>query len=368
MAPPNTLSAYSDASSSYWPPGWNFARFANSTAEDNASLSDEERAKMQAGLRDVLGQNGIEELANIMWEEELRVMKEEQKRKTQQQDQGTAPTETVQQQQQSSVGSAGLKPAWLKASRQHYRDQPWGFVAFYLSPPPPSPATAGTASGDSDASTQQRQREKFQDTVWEITKAPFNAAVDEGHLEVNEARNSFEIKWVEVVTSADDDDATVLNHLRSRYREMRERQELPIGLDQSHFLVANASSVRSVLAGTESTTPGKYWRPDAPFLLAVAAEGELRPKDDGGGAREADEDSEQLRRELVFKVAVEALVEELWSAVDRQTISMETLTRFVRGARLVDDGDEERQTNDDLDDIWWSAHAPPRFRRNKRGI
>ncbi|KAJ1325859.1 hypothetical protein MN608_09057 [Microdochium nivale] len=395
MAPSNALSAYSDASSSYWPPGWDFARFARATAEDNASLSDEERAKMQAGLRDVLGQDGLGELARVVWQEQLRIMKEEQKKKKQQEKEAAA--ETAQQQQQSVVSAPKVSsrpPEWLKSWKKYYRDQPWGFVAFYLSPT----AIVGATSGDGDESAQQRQREKFQDAAREIIETPFNTAINEGHPlgDINEARSNFEIKWVEVAESvgkkpdsatdaADDEDATMLNYLRTRYREMRgsgdhEQQKLPAGLDQPLFLVANASSVGSVLAGAESTIPGKYWRPDAPFLLAVAAEDELGPEDDDGDAREAGGNSERSWHKPVFKVAAEVLVGELWPAVDRQITSMETLTRFVQKARLVKDGDgagrslatgvldEERQTDDDLDDVWWSVHPPPRHMRKRRRI
>lgn len=358
MALPNALAGYSDASSSYWPPGWNFARCAHSTAEDMASLSDEERDKMQAGLRDVLGPDGFGEPVNIMWAEELRMMKEAQKSK-EQQDEKTAPSETAQQQQLPSIGSVDAPPDWLKASRQRYRDQPWGFMAFYLSPP-----------SQQQQQQWQQQREKFQDTLSKMFQAPFNNAIERGHLEVNEARSSFEINWVEVTVSADDDDddATILNHLRSRYQEMRDQQKIPFGLDHHLFLVANASSVSSVLAAAASTTPGRYWRPDAPFLLAVTAEVEPSPPtgDDDDGATEAEDDSEPSRHKTVFKVAVEAIMEELWRAVDMQVVSMGNLTRFVRGARLVGDGDQEKQIDDDLDDIWWSANPPPRHIRKKR--
>ncbi|KXJ85607.1 hypothetical protein Micbo1qcDRAFT_169283 [Microdochium bolleyi] len=342
---------------------------------------------MQAGLRDVLGQDGLGDLARVVWQEQLRIMKEEQKKKKQQQEKEAA-TDAAQQQQQSVVSAPEVSfrpPEWLKSWRQYYRGQPWGFVAFYLSPA----ATVGTtpSCGDGDESAQQRQREEFQNAAREIIEAPFNTAVDEGHPldEVNEARSSFAIKWVEIAAAADEkpDSAAMLNYLRSRYREMRasgdhEQQNLPAGLDQPLFLVANASSVGSVLA--RATTPGKYWRPDAPFLLAVAAEDELGPEDDANDASEAGASNERSWYKPVFKVAAEVLIGELWPVVDRQITSMGTLTRFVQRAQLVeaDDGaggslatgllDEESQIDNDLDDVWWSVHPPPRHMRKRRRI
>ncbi|KAI4948604.1 hypothetical protein J4E86_007952 [Alternaria arbusti] len=48
--PSGLFTSYTDAASTYWPPGWNFQRYAHATPSDNPALSDEERAKIQAGL------------------------------------------------------------------------------------------------------------------------------------------------------------------------------------------------------------------------------------------------------------------------------------------------------------------------------
>jgi hypothetical protein len=65
MSKPSSLfTSYTDAASTYWPPGWNFQRYAHATPADNASLSDEERAKMQAGFREALGEDGVMEMAS----------------------------------------------------------------------------------------------------------------------------------------------------------------------------------------------------------------------------------------------------------------------------------------------------------------
>ncbi|KAL5041308.1 hypothetical protein BDW71DRAFT_212237 [Aspergillus fruticulosus] len=63
------------------PGGWNFARFASATPAYNATLSDEEHAKMQAGFRDVLGEEGVAEMARGIWQEQLRVPKADNEKK-----------------------------------------------------------------------------------------------------------------------------------------------------------------------------------------------------------------------------------------------------------------------------------------------
>ncbi|OHF00782.1 hypothetical protein CORC01_03856 [Colletotrichum orchidophilum] len=69
---PASQQLYSDASSSYWPPGWNYSRFRHATQEDVASLPVDELLKMQAGLRDVLGEDGVGQLAVHVYEEQQR--------------------------------------------------------------------------------------------------------------------------------------------------------------------------------------------------------------------------------------------------------------------------------------------------------
>ncbi|EAQ90336.1 hypothetical protein CHGG_02271 [Chaetomium globosum CBS 148.51] len=78
--PPNhnapATSLYSDASSSYWPSGWNFDKLSRATAEDHASLPASELAKMQAGLRDLLGESGVSALSMHLFREEQKRAKD----------------------------------------------------------------------------------------------------------------------------------------------------------------------------------------------------------------------------------------------------------------------------------------------------
>jgi hypothetical protein len=70
---------------------------------------------------------------------------------------------------------------------------------------------------------------------------------------------------------------------------------------------------------------------------------------------------------LVFKVAVEVLVGELWWVVAEQMMALGSLTRFVREVSLEKGGEGEKtgEQDDDKDEIWWSPHRPPRLMRRR---
>ncbi|RYP22651.1 hypothetical protein DL765_001501 [Monosporascus sp. GIB2] len=390
--PSSLLSAYSDASSSYWPPGWSFDRYANATAEDSAALSDDERAKMQAGFRDVLGEDGVAEMARAVWQEQLRVEKLE----------GAASSSSL-----LSFAAQGQRrrppppPGWLKTWRKRYQGQPWGFVAFRTA------AAAATTATSSDV-------EEFQARVREIVEIPLDAALEQGQPadEVAEARSTFEIRWVEVEEEAEGIKAEEgrsrrdiiladpVERLRARYRAVRESGSLPPGLSLPIFLCASPGAVASVLSassggdknGKKPGTTSPRWRSGAPFLLAVAAE-EERGLTDGEADDSVGGAGEKGWFKPVFKVAAEVLVDELWWVVDEQITSLRKLTRFVREAAVTDDasaveenqgekrpggvhgrdddgkkGEELGHDDDSLDDIWWSLHMPPHRMRKRRRV
>ncbi|RYP37880.1 hypothetical protein DL767_002752 [Monosporascus sp. MG133] len=393
--PSSLLSAYSDASSSYWPPGWSFDRYARATAEDNAALPGDERAKMQAGFRDVLGEDGVAEMARVVWQEQLRVKKLEE---------ATSSSSLSSSSAQGQRRRQPPPPDWLKTWRKRYQGQPWGFVAFRT-----ATATA-TATTNSDV-------EEFQTRVREIVEIPFDAALEQGQPadEVAKARSTFEIRWVEVgeegeETKAEESHsrrniivADPVERLRTRYRAMRESGSLPPGLCLPTFLCASPAAVASVLStplggdnnGEKPGTTSPRWRSGAPFLLAVAAEEERGVTDD-----EADESvgggGEKDWFKPVFKVATEVLVDELWWVVEEQITSLGKLTRFVREAAVTDgaeaaegekekegekrpggghgrddgdrQGEEPGHDDDGLDDIWWSVHMPPHRMRKRRRV
>ncbi|KAL4782684.1 hypothetical protein BJX76DRAFT_368978 [Aspergillus varians] len=348
------FSTYSDASSSYWPPGWNFARFASATPADNVALSDEERAKMQAGFRDVLGEYGVAEMARVVWQEQLRVMEAEKEAKREKEDGLKQPVPPP--------------PNWLRAWRRRYQGQggSWGFVGFLI----------GTGAGSGAAA------EQFQERVQEIVEIPFEAALKQGQSaeEIGEARRGFETRWVRVDEEeeprAEDGHIDLLERLRARYRSMQESGTLPNGLSLPIFLVASSSATVSVLstsgAGEKPGTTSSHWRSGAPFLLAVALEKEQGVVDD-------DEEIDKLvgrGREKdwfkpVFRVAVEVLVDELWPVVEDQITSLGRMTRFVQRAEVTEDvlpvaGDDDNK--DGLDAIWWSMHTPPHQMRKRRSL
>lgn len=368
IPPPSSLfSAYSDASSSYWPPGWSFNRYARATDEDDAALPDDERAKMQTGFRDILGEDGVAEMARVVWQEQLRVKKLEE-----------AASSSLSSQGQRGLRRPDPPPEWLKTWKKRYKGQPWGFVAFRT-------ATATNVTN--------LDMEEFQTRVPEIVETPLDAALEQGQPadEIAEARRTLEIRWIDLEEQGERaeeakeeeghsrPDVVVLHpieRLRAKYRAMLNSGSLPPGLSLPIFLCASPGAVASVL----STSPGgdsqeqkpgiasPRWRSGAPFLLAVAAE------DEQGLTDEADDsvggDGEKDWFKPVFKVAAEVLVDELWWVVEEQVTSLGKLTRFTREAAFTNDasasGEEHSRDDDGLDDIWWSVHLPPHRMRKRR--
>ncbi|RYN63785.1 hypothetical protein AA0118_g4393 [Alternaria tenuissima] len=408
MSKPSSLfTSYTDAASTYWPPGWNFQRYAHATPADNAALSDEERAKMQAGFREALGEDGVMEMARVVWQEQLRRMKLEKESSSA----ATASSSSSAQKQQQQQRPPPPPPDWLKTWRKRAGGDgggAWGFVAFCTS-------SAVAAMPESDVA-------KFHTRVREMAEIPIQKALEEEGQpanEIAEARRSFEIRWVEV-DDDDDDDQDVkgekgksekgkgeartggdwVGKARASYRGMRESGVLPSGLDLPVFLCASPAAVASVLrtspAEAKEAHEGKpRWRSgDVPFLLVVAAETEQ-------GVVEEDDDEEEEETKgrggerswfkPVFKAAAEVLVDELWWIVAEQMTSLGQMTRFVRGATVAEEHvtttEEERQgeggeaadvdsgrakelghDDDGLDDIWWTVHMPPRQMRKRRRV
>ncbi|KAK7999410.1 hypothetical protein PG990_012010 [Apiospora arundinis] len=386
MSTPSSLfTSYTDASSSYWPPGWNFDRFAHATAEDDATLSAEERSKMQAGFRDALGEDGVQELARVVWQEQRRLKKLE--------DTAKATTTSLPS---SSAQRRPTSPDWLKTWRKRYSGEAWGFVAFC------TPAATTMAGSEVD---------EFRDRVRKIVEIPFDVAVEQGLPadEIAEARRLFEIRWVEDVDGDEGDrehdewkqpgnqGEQWICKARARYRAMRESGSLPPGLSSSVFLCASPGAMNSLLQTTseevkEAAAANSRWRDNAPFLLVVAAETEQGIEEDEGNPAAGSGRGERDWFKPVFKAAAEVLVEELWWVLAEQMTTLGRMTRCVRGATVSDfmsaEGEEERQEgerkeagdtddgggrggepsrdDDGLDDIWWSVHMPPHQMRKRR--
>ncbi|PKY00614.1 hypothetical protein P168DRAFT_313393 [Aspergillus campestris IBT 28561] len=344
---------YSNSSSTYWPPGWNFTRYAHATPADNATLSDDERAKMQAGFREVLGEEGVAEMARVVWLEQLRLMRVEK---------GRRPPPPP-------------PPDWLRVWRKRCQGQKgqgqgknWGVVVFW---------TAGAVKRVVDYEDAGGEGvEGFEERVQQIVEIPFETVLDQGQSaeEIDEARRSFAIRWVRV---ADDDgdeskageeiqENVLVERLRARYHSMQEQDS---GLFLPIFLVVSSSAVASVLstpeAGDEKVgTTSPRWRTGAPFLLAVAA------TEDQGVVSDDDQEAggEKDWFKPVFRVAMEVVVEELWPVVEEQITTLGRMTRFVQRAEVTETVPTVIDEEDGLDAIWWSVHAPPRHLRKRRRI
>jgi hypothetical protein len=395
--PSGLFTSYTDAASTYWPPGWNFQRYAHATPADNAALSDGERAKMQAGFREALGEDGVMEMARVVWQEQLRRMKLDKESSSA----ATASSSLSAQKQQQRPRPP--PPDWLKTWRKRAGADgsgAWGFVAFCAS-------SALAAMPESDVA-------KFYTRAREMAEIPIQKALEEEGQpadEIAEARRSFEIRWVEL--DDDDEDAKGeegkgeagtggdwVEKARVRYRAMRESGVLPAGLDLPVFLCASPAAVASVMrtspAEVKDAHEGKpRWRSsDVPFLLVAAAETEqgIVEEDDD------EEDEEQTKVgcgerswfKPVFKAAAEVLVDELWWVVAEQMMSLGRMTRFVRSATVAEEhvttteverqeqggeaadvssGPAEEPGHDNgLDDIWWTVHMPPHQMRKRRRV
>ncbi|KAK8075423.1 hypothetical protein PG997_010086 [Apiospora hydei] len=382
MSKPSSLfTSYTDAASTYWPPGWNFQRYAHATPADNAALSDEERAKMQAGFRAALGEDGVMEMARVVWQEQLRRMKLEK---------------------ESSSSDATAAASSSSSAQKQQRP-----------PPPPLTGSRLGANGRAPApGGSSRSVLPFRARAREMAEIPMRAALEEEGQPADEiaaARRSFEIRWVEVDEDAKGEEGKGegrggdwVEKARASYRAMRESGDLPPGLDLPVFLCASPAAVASVLrtspAQAKEALEGKpRWRSgDVPFLLVAAAETEQ-------GIVEEDDDQEHGEEvnvgggerswfKPVFKAAAEVLVDELWWVVAEQMTTLGRMTRFVRGATVAEEehvttteeekpgaggetadigsgrAEEPGHDHDVLDDIWWTVHMPPRQMRKRRRV
>ncbi|KAI0536381.1 hypothetical protein GGR58DRAFT_514611 [Xylaria digitata] len=310
---------YSDASSSYWPPGWPFERFRAATMEDLEQLPPDELVKMQAGLRDVLGEDGAGRLAQ-------RLFQEQKKRKA---------SESGAKEPSSSVS---IVPNWLKHWEKCRQGQPWGFVAFRAA-----------------CYEDETRWTEFKMEVQRIIDNQFERVTITGSEtpRFKEARENFTIRWIE------DDASIILNAdvLRGKYNELR--PNVPSALSQELFLCATPESVDSVLTTDTSDRPtadSVWWRASAPFLVAVAA-------DDDPGLEEGHEERDWFQP--VFKVAIETAVDELWWIVDSDIMPLRRLTRYTHGHDEL--GATRTRDGDDLDEIWWTtAPSPERLRKRHK--
>ncbi|KAI1142077.1 hypothetical protein F5Y05DRAFT_369641 [Hypoxylon sp. FL0543] len=240
--------------------------------------------------------------------------------------------EVNEEKESSSSLPKPITPNWLKHWSRRRKGQAWGFVGFRAADEP--------------------RWEEFEAEVRRIVDVQFESA-EPGLPDYEDARAKFEIRWIE------DDGAVAgdVETLRNRYAKLR--PDLPSGLAQEVFLCATSDAVDSVLTSDAADRPiagSNWWRADAPYLVAVAA-------DSDPGLEEGHEEQDWFRP--AFKVAVETLVEELWWLLDSDIMPLRRITRFTRG-----NGESGEQTDTDgdyLDDIWWTmSPSPERLRKRRR--
>jgi len=285
---------------------------------------------MQAGLRDILGENGVGALAMHLFREEQARAKEQE------------PKEAQLGAEVAPVYVSS--PDWLSFWERRHQGRPWGFVVF---------RTALYGAGE-EASWGE-----FKSRVEKIVQVPFERIASESAPPpegFGDASAKFEIRWVEDPELA----GATAAMLRGRYATMR--PSLPNGSSHtSLFLCASAGAVESVMSIEEEDLPTgemAWWRPTAPFLLAVSADADL-------GLEEGHEEREWFRP--VFKVAVETMVEELWPLIGSDQMPLRRVTRNVKGSGELDG--EGAESRDGLEEIWWTmASSPKRLRRRRGGV
>ncbi|KAK7698335.1 hypothetical protein SLS64_012583 [Diaporthe eres] len=347
---------YSDASSLYWSPGWNFERWVHADENDLATLPEDELLKIQDGLRDVLGDAGMNKLSRHMFdleqEQQPQQKQEDIKKRTLEVD---VKGPTTSSSAEDAETPAFSPPNWLRIWRKHFNGQQWGCVAFRA-------ACYGASDDDEQRWTI------FKTQLQRVDELPFERAIaraKEGAIipdDFDDARAKLTIQWEEVPARQESSAANTSSDLfRSEYAALR--PSLNSGLSWDLFLCASSETVESFEKEASNTdeTSG-LWRPRAPSLLAVAAD------EDAG--LEIDHE-ERIWLKPVFKVAAEALVESLIDVVDMGT-PLQRVTRNVRGTNELDTAtghqvqEEPKKEPEELDEIWWSIHPSPERLRKKR--
>ncbi|KAM5430046.1 hypothetical protein McanMca71_007482 [Microsporum canis] len=320
---------FSDASSSYWPEGWNWARFSDPNT-DFSVLSEDERTKMFKGLEEVLGEEGMRRMTIY---KRRRWQKQEDQRLR---DEGVPPPEYEE-------------PGFLKLSRKRCLDgRPWGFVAFR------------TVLYDNE-----ERWVEFKTLVQQILNIAFDRVVGahRGHEyeEVALARRLFTLHWIE---DKELHGATE-NTLREWYEKAK--KEVPAGMDYNLFLSTCPEAVDSVFSNPLPTTESLHWRDEAPFLLVVMESTEENPHGDDPYDPD-DPHHEKNWYQSVFKVPVEIVPDTLWEVIEMAITEPTRLTRKVKGFNQLLGGPKPREIPliNGLNDLWWGTMPSPQDHKRKR--
>jgi hypothetical protein len=325
---------FGDHSSSYWPKDWSFQRYLDAPQEEINTLSEEEQGKIRQGFYDVLGDDGISELADyvITYKQSKTTEATPSTTKAEAPRGVTEPGPELEDPAKEPKQTPAMDPNWLLHLQKRRRGQEWGFVIFR------------------SACYDDGER-------WEDFKAKFQQIIGisfERDAEIDgvaDAKANFRLRWIEDEGLTDAD----AEKLRAEYKKLR--SGLPSGLSLDVFLWVTPEVVASVLDAADGdnlpTADSKWWRPSPPYALVVAASTEL--------GLEAD-DPEREYFKPIFKAALETLVDELWWVLDSQIMP---LMRIMRAVKAVGGGSKEQE--EDLEDVWWStAPSPARLRKRRR--
>ncbi|EFR02326.1 hypothetical protein MGYG_05323 [Nannizzia gypsea CBS 118893] len=329
---------YSDASSSYWPEGWNWARFADPSGYRTllSEVSKDEFVRLFEGFEDVLGKEGMREMCKYTAQIHEKKLQEER----------------------GSSIPPYKAPRFLEEYRRKFpnRDHPWGFVAFR------------TVLYDNEARWVD-----FKARLQRILNLAFDEEVKryKGHEyeDIAIGRKLFTLHWIE----DNELDGAIEDTLREWYKKMKLEKEVPIGMDYSLFLSTCPEAVDSVFADPLPTIDSSFWRDDAPFLLVVMelAEGDL-PTDQYDSDNPYDPDDRLCENnwfKSVFKVAVEIIPNCFWEEVEMGVTMGTPLTRLtskVKGCNQLLGGPVPRGVlRDNLRELWWTSSPSPQERKRK---
>ena len=318
---------YSDATGSYWAPGWNWARWSHPEL-DFGDTDPEEIEKMRLGLLEVLGEDEFEKMnkhldkKNTIWRDRKMVAE------------GVPPPEYS-------------RPDFIKRWKEYHGGGEVGFVAFR------------TALYDDEAKWN-----KYKERVTRFLSLPFDSVVRwhrwHSYPEITEARQKFTLHWIEDASL----EGASAETLRERYQQLRAQKQLPASMDHTMFLCASSQAVDSVLSLEHEedfpTVESDYWRTDAPFLLVVM---EAATADPHGPEEPHDPDDPHDERNWyrpVFKVPAEIVYSALWDVEDRSYVAPTRLTRSVRGSEELGGGRMPVHGGvDGLQEMWWGMGPTP---------
>ncbi|KAK2816779.1 hypothetical protein FQN49_007992 [Arthroderma sp. PD_2] len=324
---------FSDASSTYWPEGWNWARFSHPDT-DLRDLPYGERVKMFKGLEEVLGEEGVDRM--MVYKDRKNQRQMDKKLRAE----GVPPPK--------------FEPDFLESARRRYlNDLPWGFIAFRT-----------VLYNDEDRWVE------FKDRLQQILNISFDRLVDShgGHEyeEIALGRKFFTLYWIE---DKELDGATE-DTLRERYKKVK-KEEAPAGMGYDLFLSTCPEAVDSVLSDPLPNIDSFPWRDDAPFLLVVMESTEENPHGDEEPYDPDDPGHEKNWYQSVFKVPVEIVPDTLWNVVEMGIFEPARFTRRVKGFNHLLGGPKPREIpllKDRLYELWWGMMPSPESERRRAEI